>query len=215
MKVIQCWDDGVVSDIRLIEILKKYNAKATFNLCIGKNGRKRQVVGQFNNVDIVSLAFNELFGLYREFDVANHSLTHPHLTSLNREDILREVTENKAHIERLFDRKVIGFCYPFGAMDLVVREIIETTGHQYARTTKDLGNSEQNLDKLALKPNCHFLDPNFWQHYETAKEAGVFYFWGHSFEMHSEKMWQDFEAKIAYIAEDSSTQWDSIANIYK
>ena len=30
MKVVQCWDDGVVTDIRLIEILRKYNAKATF-----------------------------------------------------------------------------------------------------------------------------------------------------------------------------------------
>ena len=35
MKVVQCWDDGVITDIRLIEILKKYNAKATFNLNIG------------------------------------------------------------------------------------------------------------------------------------------------------------------------------------
>ena len=35
IKVAQCWDDGVATDIRLIEILRKYNAKATFNLCPG------------------------------------------------------------------------------------------------------------------------------------------------------------------------------------
>ncbi len=27
-----CWDDGVETDLRLIELLKKYHAKATFNL---------------------------------------------------------------------------------------------------------------------------------------------------------------------------------------
>ena len=35
IKVAQCRDDGVATDIRLIEILRKYNAKATFNLCPG------------------------------------------------------------------------------------------------------------------------------------------------------------------------------------
>ena len=32
MKVIQSWDDGLVSDIRLIELLRRYQAKATFCL---------------------------------------------------------------------------------------------------------------------------------------------------------------------------------------
>ena len=35
IKIAQCWDDGVATDIRLIEILRKYQAKATFNLCPG------------------------------------------------------------------------------------------------------------------------------------------------------------------------------------
>ena len=35
IRVAQCWDDGVATDIRLTEILRKYNAKATFNLCPG------------------------------------------------------------------------------------------------------------------------------------------------------------------------------------
>ena len=38
IKVAQCWDDGVYTDIKLIEILRKYNAKATFNLCPGFAG---------------------------------------------------------------------------------------------------------------------------------------------------------------------------------
>lgn len=32
LKVVQCWDDGVYTDLRLTELLRKYNAKATFNL---------------------------------------------------------------------------------------------------------------------------------------------------------------------------------------
>jgi hypothetical protein len=32
IKVAQCWDDGVLNDLKLTELLRKYNAKATFNL---------------------------------------------------------------------------------------------------------------------------------------------------------------------------------------
>ena len=35
MRIMQCWDDGDVDDIRLVEILKKHGAKATFNICPG------------------------------------------------------------------------------------------------------------------------------------------------------------------------------------
>ena len=38
MKVVQCWDDGVVNDVRLTNLLRKYNAKATFNLNPGNHG---------------------------------------------------------------------------------------------------------------------------------------------------------------------------------
>ena len=31
--VAMCWDDGPATDIRLAEIFRKYEAKATFNLC--------------------------------------------------------------------------------------------------------------------------------------------------------------------------------------
>lgn len=41
LKVVQCWDDGVVKDIRLAEILRKYKAKATFNLNPGFHGEDR------------------------------------------------------------------------------------------------------------------------------------------------------------------------------
>ena len=40
MTVVQCWDDGVTTDLRLAEILRKHNAKATFNLNAGLHEAK-------------------------------------------------------------------------------------------------------------------------------------------------------------------------------
>jgi peptidoglycan-N-acetylglucosamine deacetylase len=41
MKIVQCWDDGVVDDVRLIDILRKYGAKASFNLNFGTHQTTR------------------------------------------------------------------------------------------------------------------------------------------------------------------------------
>ena len=32
VRVVQCWDDSLTTDIPLVELLKKHHAKATFNI---------------------------------------------------------------------------------------------------------------------------------------------------------------------------------------
>jgi hypothetical protein len=41
MKIVQCWDDGVTADIPVIEILREYGAKASFNLNGSLHGKER------------------------------------------------------------------------------------------------------------------------------------------------------------------------------
>jgi len=42
MKIVQCWDDGVLDDVRLIEILRRHGAKASFNLNLGTQPAQRK-----------------------------------------------------------------------------------------------------------------------------------------------------------------------------
>ena len=44
MKIMQCWDDGVVNDEPLAALLRKYQAKATFNINPGINKRNERDV---------------------------------------------------------------------------------------------------------------------------------------------------------------------------
>ena len=55
IKVAQCWDDGVATDIPLTEILRKYNARATFNLCPGRIGKEDPEVEWVDVIDLVPL----------------------------------------------------------------------------------------------------------------------------------------------------------------
>ena len=68
---------------------------------------------------------------------------------------------------------------------------------------------------MLLTPNCHFQARDFYERYEKAKSTGVFYFWGHTYEMmDSEGMWNQLEQKIAYITNDPESEWADVIDIF-
>ena len=74
MIVVQCWDDGVAEDIKVADICRKYNAKATFNLCSGLFKKERgEPWKRPSGQEVFRLALGELHSVYDGFDIANHA----------------------------------------------------------------------------------------------------------------------------------------------
>lgn len=84
----------------------------------------------------------------------------------------------------------------------------------YARTGTRAEHGFPPADPMAFHPSCHFLADDFWSCYGQAKRDGVFYFWGHSYEMIHETMWADFEAKIARISADPDVVWADVVDLF-
>ncbi|OGV56518.1 MAG: hypothetical protein A2X49_06470 [Lentisphaerae bacterium GWF2_52_8] len=217
IKIVQCWDDGVTEDARLADILRKHGAKATFNINPGLYKKEERCFGWKNGAqEILRLSLNELPELYRGFDVAGHSMTHPHLETLSAEKIRWELVECRRVIEELFKRPVRGFAYPFGSWNELVKEELRKAGYVYARTTKNVSAVFPPEDPMEFHPSCHFLSPKFMDEFERVKkEGGVFYFWGHSYEMREEHMWVDFERKIEYLSSAPEAQWCNIIDLFE
>jgi peptidoglycan/xylan/chitin deacetylase (PgdA/CDA1 family) len=74
MRVMQCWDDGDVDDIRLVEILKRYKAKATFNINPGGWKSERRVGHVRNGYEVWKLSLDEMKDVYKGFMVAGHTM---------------------------------------------------------------------------------------------------------------------------------------------
>ncbi len=102
MNVVQCWDDGVTADIPLIELLRKYDAKATFNLNMNSHNEERDKGRDFKGTLVQRLALPELKDLYEGFVIANHSLTHPHLEQLPLEEARQDIAEGRDRLEQFF-----------------------------------------------------------------------------------------------------------------
>ena len=214
MRVVQCWDDGVTADVRLVEVLRRHGARATFNLNAGLHERRRRPDWVYRDTQVSRLGWDEMRTLYEGFTIANHSLTHPFLEQIPIADARRDIVEGRQRLQDFFQQPVAGFAYPFGTYNDAVRAAVREAGHVYARTIEEVGQPFPPADAMAFHPCCHFLAPDFWERYERARTGGVFYFWGHSFEMINDAMWTAFEQTVERISQDPATQWDDVAQLF-
>ena len=95
------FDDGAVQDERAIEILNRYGLKATFNLNSGLLGTvgKDTYNGRTISRDKISSA--KVRSLYRNHEVAVHTISHPNLTQLSEDDIVFQVEKDRALLSEL------------------------------------------------------------------------------------------------------------------
>lgn len=196
------FDDGVTQDIRLIEIFNKYGLKATFNINSQLLGKSGSLVRNGKQVDHIRIAASELAKTYSGHEVAAHTLTHPNLTSLAEEEIIRQVEEDRKNLSALCGYEVVGMAYPCGGVnnDERVAEIIRNnTGVRYARTITSTYKFDEQENLLRFNPSVYYIEENFEKVVDEflaleTQTPQLLYIWGHSYEMDAEYIsWEKFE----------------------
>lgn len=216
IKLVQCWDDGVLDDIRLIDIFRKHRAAASFNLNLGNHRHERYCSPKkFKGTkEVFKLALPELKEVYAGFTVANHTLRHPHLTQIPIDEARREIEEGRDALEQHFGYRIEGFAYPYGDHNPEVRDLVRSAGHLYARPVTSTRSVFPPEDAMDFRPSCHFLAENFWQEFDSARlTQNVFYFWGHSYELVTEEDWRAFDEKIERLSENG--EWVSLPSLFR
>ena len=150
---------------------------------------------------------SELAKIYKNHEVAAHTLTHPHLPPLPDAEVIRQVERDRLNLSDIVGYEVVGMAYPGGGMnnnDRVARLIKSHTGIRYARTIS-LGYSFLPQEDLyRYKPTAFHLD--FKNNYSLARdffereEEGVFYIWGHSYEFDINNTWDEFDDFCKYVS---------------
>ena len=68
-------------------------------------------------------------------EVGGHTMTHPVLSGLTREDQLKEIQDNKKLLENILGHEISGFAYPYGTLFAFTREtvtLVQECGYKYA-----------------------------------------------------------------------------------
>lgn len=188
------YDDGTIYDGKLVEILDKYKIKCTFNINSGmfsasENDRpKRRLTKQ------------EVLDLYGDtvHEIAVHGVHHLRLTECDLHQATQDVVEDKNNLERLFDRKVQGMAYAYGAYNDEIVAMLKDNGIKYSRTTITTEKFDIPTDWLRLPTTCHHNNPNLFALADefvnyNGNELKMFYLWGHSYEFNDNNNWDIIE----------------------
>ena len=231
------FDDGTVQDVRIIEILKKYNMPCTFNINTGSFGVVWKWVGEpygKPNVHTRLTRAQVQSGLYKGFDVEVHTLTHPDLAAnyvnYGKNNVINEVKKDAENIAALTGIKPVGMAYPGGqeanTSDEVIRTILENTDVRFAR-----------LAVNAKRPS-KFEFPEYWMMWYPTTAFGygfstvnnyakrfiaaeatdrdlLFYVWGHGYEFDLNENWDEFEAFIKMMSEQEDIVFVTNAELYE
>jgi peptidoglycan/xylan/chitin deacetylase (PgdA/CDA1 family) len=117
------WDDGHPLDLKLAKLLKRYNMPATFYVPL-----KNQVRETITPDQIKEIA--------EDFDIGGHTYSHVNLTELPKEEAYEEIIKGKEYIEESIGREIQSFCYPWGAYNNDVINMVKKVGFEGARTVK-------------------------------------------------------------------------------
>lgn len=190
------YDDGVMQDKRLVEIFNKYGLKATFNLNSGIQSEENQWIN--NGIIIKRINKADILDLYAGHEVAIHSLTHPHLEAMTKEEVKREIFEDKRNLETTFGYIVRGMAYPYGTYNETVLEVLNELGVEYSRTVRQTENFQLPEKPLEWEPTCHHKNPKLMEIAEDflksdRNELSLLYVWGHSYEFDVDGNWELIE----------------------
>ena len=212
------YDDGVKEDTQLIEIMRKYGLKGTFNL----NSKHIENPDGVNHRDIDCL--KNLYG--DDMEIALHGYQHLSLAQVTPAAAMRDVMADREFLEKNFNRIIRGMAYANGSYNDDVVKILRDAGVVYSRTTKSTEAFDLPDEWLTLHPTCHHNNPRLFElieeffappqkNYFWAKKPKLFYLWGHSYEFPKDDNWNVIE-KFGEIMASRNDVWHATnMEIYK
>ncbi|MDR3651529.1 MAG: polysaccharide deacetylase family protein [Paludibacter sp.] len=214
------WDDGYALDIRIAELLDKYNMKGTFYVPIRNN----------ENPVMNATLLNDIANKY---EIGGHTVNHIYLNTLGKSEANYEISECKNILQNQLGKQIDAFCYPGGKYSQRDINLVKEAGFLFGRTTRLLHTSldlhpylmdtsiqAYNHSSSVLTAHClknTFLFPivqnyffykgnkNFAKLTEILMSrimttGGLFHLWGHSWEIEKYGLWKEFEMVLEMLA---------------
>ncbi len=206
------YDDGRLEDRKLIEILNRYGLKASIHLNGGLTQQESRI------------PLDEFSSLFAGHEISCHSLTHPTLTLVPRENMIHQLMEDRRVLEAAAGYPVIGMSYPNGAWNNEVIQVARTCGIVYSRTTVPTNSFNLPEDFMAWHPTCHHSHSNVFELIDRFANLGfrarasILYIWGHSYEFSRDidfNNWDHFEKICQQVSGLKDTWFATNIEIYQ
>lgn len=183
------YDDGRLTDEKMITIMNRYGIRGTFNL-------NYSFLSEENDERV---PLNRVPEVYKGHEVATHTYSHPTIARCPATQIYREILEDKKGWESVMKVPVRGHAYPNGSYSEEVKRIFKDAGIVYGRTTKQTLGFALPTDWMQWDTTCHHNNPQLMElakrFVEFAKPQYLIMMnvWGHSREFELDNKWDMLE----------------------
>lgn len=180
------YNDGLWSDVHLLEILNRYGIRGTFNLNSGCMTEERRIGKE------------KIPALYKGHEIATHGVKHLTLARCPMTDVVKEILEDRQALEELTGEIVCGHAYPNGSYSPEIKTLLPSLGIHYARTATDTGLYTHPQDFYEWNPTCHHNNRLMYHakeflSFDLPQFQYLFYVWGHSYEFDRDNNWDVIE----------------------
>lgn len=220
--IVLSFDDNTVHDRKAVEILNKYRIKGTFFINSGT----------LNTPGFITK--EEMEKLYKGHEVGSHTVNHPKLKELTKDDVEYQIIRDIKAIEAYSGQKVYGFAYPFGEYTKTHRKIVENTPIVYARTVKGTKEFSKPADFYEWHPTMHFSGLAWdsgdrerrnrgvafmlskLEEFLDSPYEGVMHIWMHAWEFKDDRFkWDQLERLCRIIAQEDDLESVTAYQYYK
>lgn len=187
------YDDGKITDRRLVSIFNEHGLKGTFNV----NSQLED--SSFKEYYNERIPLSEYTTLYKGHEVACHTATHPTIARCPREQIVQQAIQDRKRLEAVMGTPIRGMAYPNGSFSDEVVDCFRACGIVHARTVNATGSFDMPTDYLRWNPTCRHASPDLdklsheFSELKKTQYFYMFYVWGHSYEFERDDNWYIIE----------------------
>lgn len=203
------YDDGVVQDIRFVQLLNRYGLKGTFNLNYGlmRSGFTWQ---HECGMTVRRIPEEQINCVYEGHEIASHSFTHPYFDNMEETEILKELGADKFFLERLTGRDVAGYATPFYYYSDLMADCVRHCGFEYARISEESNDYSIPSDFYRWRGSKFHWDNDLEDFVsgflKTDQELALCQIVGHSYDLDVMNLWDKME-KICQRVGEKQDVW--------
>ena len=197
------YDDGVMQDLRFVELMNRYGLKGTFNLN-SELMRSRFAWTHPNGMEVRRLDVDTARWLYRGHEIASHTRTHPYMHGLTEGEVMEQLGRDKQDLEEMLGVEVAGFAVPFDYYSPMIADCARRCGFEYARMSEFSRSYAPCRDYWFWKTGFYHIEPGLEAFaegfFETEEELAVCQIVGHSYDLDAEGLWESVETILKQVS---------------
>lgn len=197
MKIIASWDDGTTSDLKMAELMVKYNIPTVFYWPESIKQLKKLAFSSswLNEKDCREISSN--------FEIGSHSATQKPMKKMSIQQIVNEITGSRKYWQDFTGQEINSFAYPKNSMNSLIKALIKGAGYKTARTSitgfLNPGEDPYSVNcTVQISINRIEYNNKSWKLFademiEKSNEESIFHIFGNPWDIESYYDWDNFE----------------------